>query len=177
MSTIRFIADLHIFDMYSMDWRDISLDDYASVIEKKWNTTVSQSDVTVVVGDIGHQCDKTIQFYQKLNGTKILVIGNHDLEWGKALWTCGIFQGIHREISMQGIDVIHIPDESSIKTHYYIHGHHHNYKSFNMRAQLTAYAKDVMRLNCAADLIGNVPRTLQELVLQKELFLDSTNNA
>lgn len=173
MSTIRFIADIHAYDLYSLDWRSMSLDDYVENLACNWNRVTGEDDITIVAGDIGHLCNKTLQFYKSLAGKKILVMGNHDNEWGRELYTCGIFSGIHRSIDMEGIDVIHIPDESTLKTHYYIHGHHHYYNTYTMRQQLQAYAKDTFRLNCASDLIGHTPRTLQELVLQKELLLDS----
>lgn len=173
MSTIRFIADIHAYDVYSQDWRKTSLEAYASKLKENWNRVVSSNDVTIVVGDIGHYCPKTIQLYKELAGKKILVMGNHDVEWGRDLYTCGIFSGIHQMINLEGIDVIHIPDEITYKTHYYIHGHHHYYNTYTMRQKLQAYVKDTFRLNCASDLIGDTPRTLTELVLQKELLLDN----
>lgn len=173
MSTIRFIADIHAYDVYSLDWRTEALDDYVKKVAHNWNSIVDKDDVTIIAGDVGHLCSKTIQFYKSLLGKKILVLGNHDIEWGREIYTCGIFAGIHRNICLNDIDVVHIPDESYLKTHYYIHGHHHYYNTYTMRQQLQVYAKDTFRLNCASDLIGYAPRTLQELVLQKELLLDN----
>ena len=173
MSTIRFIGDIHAYDLYSLDWRKMSLDGYADLLKENWNSTVAPDDITIVTGDVGHYCPKTIELYKSLNGKKILVLGNHDAEWGRELYTCKVFDGIHQAINLEGIDVIHIPDESYTKDHYYVHGHHHYYNTYAMRQKLLAYAKDTFRLNCASDLIGNKPRTLQELVLQKELLLDN----
>lgn len=172
MSIIRFISDLHLYDMYSMDWRKVPLDVYANTLVENWNTTVSPEDLTIIVGDIGHYCPKSVNTLKSLNGRKILVLGNHDVEWGNEVYRCGVFSGVHNSVHLSGIDITHIPDESCIKSRYYIHGHHHDYKHYTMLYALKTYARDTYRLNCASDLIGNKPCTLQELVLQKELLLD-----
>lgn len=161
--------------MYSADWRDFSMNDYADVLTSKWNSIVAETDQTIIVGDIGHYCPKTVQVLSDLKGIKFLVLGNHDTEWGNAVYSCGVFAGIHRQIITQSLEVVHIPDETTIKTHYYIHGHHHTYQTFGMRQALSSYAKDTYRLNCASDLIGHKPCTLQELVLHKELLLEQTH--
>lgn len=46
---------------------------------KQWNSVVSPQDVVFVVGDFCHKNKKPIGYYlERLNGTKILITGNHD---------------------------------------------------------------------------------------------------
>lgn len=172
----RYIADMHLFDSYSYSWRDyldLNVDGYASMLIDNWNAVVDTDDMVIMVGDIGRYCPKTLTCLKQLRGTKILVIGNHDTHWGNELYNPEYFQGTHWSIKTNGVFVQHIP--SAIDTtgvQYFIHGHHHRYDMSGMQQKLEKYARDVYRLNCAADLIGHTPRTIQELIFQKELLLD-----
>lgn len=174
MPDIKFIADLHIYDLYSRDWRfdypDVDM--YANHLIGSWNSFTDPDDTVIIAGDIGHYCHKTIEVLRNLNGNLILVVGNHDLTWGKNLYTCGVFKGVHNFIQLDNVYIQHIPDETTLKTTFYIHGHHHTYETPGMQRALKQYARDTYRLNCAADLIEHRPRTLQELILSKELLID-----
>ena len=181
MST-KYIADLHLYDSYSVDWRSylsLSLDDYAKYLVQEWNNSTEDSDVVIIAGDVGHLCPMTLEVLQQLKGTKILVIGNHDVTWGNMLYDNRLFAGTHEQILNNGIFVAHKPDVvRPANCTYFVHGHHHTYEPLSMRSCLKDYARDTYRLNCAADLIGHRPRTLQSLILQKELLLEkykSTN--
>lgn len=172
-SVIRFIADMHLYDSYSMDWRTISLSDYAELLVSNWNRVVEPKDTVIIVGDIGHECPKTIETLQRLNGVKVLVRGNHDMTWKlTTLVNCGVFAGIHDFVRLGGLEVEHIPNEDMIHKPYYIHGHHHYYNTPGMKQKLQLYQQDLYRLNCASDLINNTPSTLNELILHKELLLE-----
>lgn len=175
MST-KYIADLHLYDSYSVDWRSylsLSLDGYAEFLIKEWNSSTEDSDVVILAGDLGHFCPMTIEVLKQLKGVKILVLGNHDTVWGDALYDNRLFAGTHEQILSNGIFVAHKPDVVKPPNYtYFIHGHHHTYDTLGMRSCLKDYAKDTYRLNCAADLIGHKPRTLQGLILQKELLLE-----
>ena len=168
----RYIADLHLYDPDSIDWRpNISLRDYAEKLELDWNRNVEQNQIVIIVGDVGTYCQQTVDTLLRLNGIKILVLGNHDLCWGKHLYSCHVFSGIYESIGSSDLRVVHIPPKgrSNIVT---IHGHHHDYFSPSMLRALKEYAADTYRYNCAADLIGNRPCTLPELQLHKALLLE-----
>jgi calcineurin-like phosphoesterase family protein len=137
-----------------------------------WNNFTNPDDIVIIAGDIGHYCPRTVDVLKKLNGTKILVIGNHDIIWGNNLYTCGCFQGIHTVIDTKDLYVEHIPEHLQGIKKYHIHGHHHRYDMPGMQHTLKLYAADPYRLNCAADLNNNRPCTLQELILNKEVMLD-----
>lgn len=171
----KYISDLHLYDIDSLDWRgsDLNLDMYASTLIDNWNTVTSPEDIVIVAGDIGHYCPRTVEVLKRLNGCKILVIGNHDYVWGSNLYTCGAFNGVHEYIELPTVHIQHIPEGNADKTKFYVHGHHHRYDMPGMQNALQSYVKDTYRLNCAADLNNNRPCTIQQLLMNKELMIES----
>lgn len=170
----RFISDLHLYDVSSINWRPnfSSLDTYAMNLIDCWNAFTQPEDLVFIVGDVGHFCPRTIQVLKKLYGTKVLIVGNHDIEWGTNLYTCGVFSGIHQQIYANNIYINHTPDGDRGNCVFYVHGHHHRYDMHGMSNVLKDYARDTCRINCSADLINNKPCTLQELILCKEVWVD-----
>ena len=79
---IFFTSDLHIGHANSINFdnrpfRD--LDDMHSSLIRRFNSTVPRDGVTYFLGDIGVCSQKVAkEFLSKLNGTKILIAGNHD---------------------------------------------------------------------------------------------------
>ena len=56
-----------------------SIQEMEQVIVKNWNSIVSPEDVVIVCGDFAFVgVKKSKQILDSLNGTKILVLGNHD---------------------------------------------------------------------------------------------------
>jgi predicted phosphohydrolase len=58
-------------------------ENYVSLMEENWNRLVSPSDTVVVVGDISwamtlEESREDFSYIHRLNGTKILLKGNHD---------------------------------------------------------------------------------------------------
>lgn len=79
---IYFIGDTHfnephIFDMCS-GWHKHFVDyiEKDEMIIERWNECIEDDDTVIVVGDFGDPC-----YASRLNGKKILVMGNHDYEW------------------------------------------------------------------------------------------------
>lgn len=81
------IADTHLSfgtnkPMDSFDgWQD-----YTSRIEKNWNKLIDGDDYVVIAGDISwainfDELKPDFQFINNLNGTKIILKGNHDYWW------------------------------------------------------------------------------------------------
>ncbi len=170
----KYISDLHLYDSYSLDWRPQydNLDLYAIDLLDTWNAFTQDDDIVIIVGDIGHNCPRTLDVLKRLKGVKILVVGNHDLLWGRDLYTCKVFNGIHQFINSNGVYVRHKPDGNRGLCTYYIHGHHHRYDMPGMGNMLRLYSHDTYRLNCSADLVNNKPCTIRELILKKEILLD-----
>lgn len=165
---------MHIFDFTSIEWRPDFKDvfDYASYLIDQWNAFTEPDDTIIIAGDVGHCCRHTVTTLNKLNGNKILVRGNHDIDWGYELYACGAFVGIYDIIENDNVCIQHIPERYTGNCLFYIHGHHHRYDMPGMYNKLRDYAVDTYRLNCSADLNNHHPCTLQELILNKELVLD-----
>lgn len=172
---IRMTGCLHIYDTVSMDWRADkfnNVQEIADTIVTNWNATVKPDDMTVIVGDIGKQCAKTIEVLEALNGKKILVMGNHDLEWDFDVLNsqCG-FDEIRDYLTFPNVIVRHIPIVGSL-TRVVVHAHHHRYDAPNMQRMLSNYTYDLYRYNCCWDLNKFKPCTYNEIILNKELLLE-----
>lgn len=56
-----------------------SVEEMDQIMIKRWNETVSNNDIVIHLGDFSfYGKDKTREIIQKLNGKKILIMGNHD---------------------------------------------------------------------------------------------------
>ncbi len=175
MST-RFVSDLHLNDLYMYGWRsrELSVRDYSALIVQNWNQTVASTDKVIIAGDIGTKCQDTVNVLRALSGNKILILGNHDVEWGPDLYALRIFSGIYRTAIIDDVFVSHEPvtDKAAFGAAYRVHGHHHSYQPLAMRSQFEHYARDKGRFNCCIDLNGMRPRTLQELMMYKAMLVE-----
>lgn len=167
---LRYIADLHWYDVNSLLWRqDLGLDlqSYVEFSVDNWNQCTDDSDITIVAGDVGKECSQCINAYKRLKGTKVLVLGNHDSEWSvENLEQC--FDSIVPMVRNGNIIITHIPPEKPITSLYVVHGHHHTYDTLEMSKARINYLQDRMRFNCCADLNGSKPCTFLELQVNKE---------
>lgn len=85
--------------------------DYVSRIENNWNSIVNSSDTVVIAGDISWAMNfdelvADFEFINKLNGTKIILKGNHDYWWNTA-------NKMNKFIEQYGFDTIHILHNNS----------------------------------------------------------------
>lgn len=82
------ISDLHLsfqtnkpMDLFGDHWTD-----YEQRIMEDWNSRVTAGDVGIIAGDISwamkmEDARLDFEFLAKLNGTKIIIRGNHDYWW------------------------------------------------------------------------------------------------
>lgn len=172
---VRFISDLHLYDSCMFAWRPgvRTLIEYSDIVLRNWNETVSDDDVTIVVGDIGNCHRETLDVFREMRGTKVLVVGNHDMEWIDKIYESQIFAAIHKYLFNESFLITHIPKKCcTVFPTYRIHGHHHEYTSPSMFNAYNDYVFDVNRFNCCADLIGTRPRTLTELMMFKAILIE-----
>lgn len=172
---LRYIGDTHLYYSESVEWRHISLDDYANKLVTNWECVVRDEDETRIVGDIGDCCPRTIECIKCLRGRKVLILGNHDTEWKSSL-LYELFDDVVPTLMEGNILVTHIPPSEPVKDRFVIHGHHHQYVTADMLIQRNKYLGDRMRFNCASDLIGDKPCTLQQLRINKEQLRASVLN-
>lgn len=175
--TVRYCSDSHLHDVVSLDWRNnMDVNDYAQMLIHNWNESTASDDTVYFVGDIGRLCPLSVDVLHQLKGNKILVIGNHDAEWLEYPETHKIFVECFTAVRQDNVLILHdpadVPAYDLDGVDFIIHGHHHQYDSNNMRAELLAYARDVHRYNCCLDLNKNKPCTIQELMTNKAVLLD-----
>ena len=82
------ISDMHLsfqtdkpMDLFGDHWAN-----YEQRIMGDWNSKVGKDDVGIIAGDISwamkmEDCAADFDFLSKLNGTKIIIRGNHDYWW------------------------------------------------------------------------------------------------
>lgn len=92
---IWFTSDMHIGHANIIDYTDRPFRDaggnpdvpmQTEIIVKNWNETVAPDDLVYIVGDaVMGRREETLSHISRLNGTKYLVLGNHDYAH-PALW-------------------------------------------------------------------------------------------
>ena len=83
-------------------------DDYVARLEKNWNSVVTENDTVVVPGDISWamgltNAKKDFEFLDNLNGTKIILKGNHDYWWN----TMNKMNSFLSENEFESIKILH----------------------------------------------------------------------
>ena len=84
------IADTHLSFGTDKPMDDfIGWNDYTARLQKKWNSIVEPDDTVVIAGDISwamnfDELKADFEFIHNLNGTKIILKGNHDYWWTTA---------------------------------------------------------------------------------------------
>lgn len=170
---IFYIADNHFGDERVMRLAKRpfrSVNDMDDTMISLWNKKVGVADVVYVVGDFAIDSQVAIKTLEQLNGQKILIWGNHDvyldeqaIQYFESTSTiCTIKDGAY------SVTLCHYPllsYENSVYGGYHVFGHIHN----NPQDIATKIISSLPRhLNCGADVIGFMPKTLQELICIKE---------
>ena len=82
------LSDLHLsnacdkpMDIFGDNWSD-----YQSKIKENWQKKVGKNDIVLVAGDISwalklEEAVPDLEWLSELNGTKIIIKGNHELWW------------------------------------------------------------------------------------------------
>jgi len=80
-------------------------------IIKNWNEVVSKDDIVYHLGDFGFGSFEIIkEIYDKLNGKKHLIMGNHDYRYGKNFFLRVGFEEVEKkEIKIENIILSHYP--------------------------------------------------------------------
>lgn len=89
-----FIADTHFGDAAMIRYENRPFKDIAEqerILIENWNEIVENEDTVFVLGDFGHSASKeeTTRLCQALNGKKILILGNHDIQTPEWYRSCG----------------------------------------------------------------------------------------
>jgi calcineurin-like phosphoesterase family protein len=155
-----------------------------ALMENTWNAVVNEGDTVYYVGDFAMQPSMVTEILPRLNGTKVLIAGNHDRchggaeKWVDHYLNAG-FISIHKhldlEIAGENVLVHHFPYRNEAdpgqkffgsrpvdKGGWLIHGHVHNRwkvarKQINVSVEIWDYAP--VALETIAELIKQGPQT------------------
>ena len=109
-------------------------DEMDEALIKNWNSLVSPQDTVYVVGDVIFTKDvkDAENIFRRLNGSKILIAGNHDKKMLKDPRFVALFQSVHTlleiSINKQHIVLCHYAMKVWNKSHYgawQLYGHSH----------------------------------------------------
>ena len=173
MSTVRFIADLHLGHANMAKRRGFSsVEEHDEYIIKKWNSVVVKRDLTYVLGDVTMESAKSYPLLDKLNGRKIVVGGNHD----KPAHTKELLKHVDSIAGMvqyKGIFLTHCPvhpREMEYRIKHNIHGHiHENYVEYAFRLfGIKILSRVDRRYHCVScEHVDYTPKTLKELGISR----------
>ena len=145
---IRFISDLHFFDNDIMKSDQLpfkSVEEMNEYIIKKWNTATNILDTVYVLGDVvaeGYEHElKSIM--KRLNGNKILIVGNHDSHRTNEFWREVGFSEVYRTDAViidKWIVLSHKPPEYMTDNLPWVwfYGHVHNTEMYKTITSSTA---------------------------------------
>ena len=165
---IYYLGDTHFGDERVMKLANrpyFSTEEMNKAIAQKWNERVCDKDTVYVLGDFAID-DTSAQIVSELNGKKILLLGNHDEVL--SLTTLRKFACVKTIMTIEdngrSVCLCHYPllsYDRSVYGGYHVFGHIHNNKNdiaYSLQKQLTN------SFNCGADVVGFIPRTLDELL-------------
>lgn len=142
------ISDLHLFHKNIINLCRPQFSDIAKMHETiitNWNKAVSKCDLVYVLGDVLFK-EEGFQIVKQLNGSKILVAGNHDNESQTINYLCEFAQirgaiNYHCKITKKRVIMTHIPIHplSLTRWDYNLHGHLH---TGNIGALINTNIKD-----------------------------------
>lgn len=173
MSNVRFIGCLHLGHGWMAQHRDFP-DSYHhdEYLIKAWNSVVSKQDTTYVLGDVTMETDEHYYQLDRLNGRKIVVLGNHDLpkHVPKLLKYVDSVAGM---IDYKGFCLTHAPihpDEMGFyKGNIHAHIHHKNVLTEHLASDRYQDEEAIIQptlykyKNVDAKLINFLPKTLDQL--------------
>lgn len=97
-------------------------------IIKKWNSVVKTEDIVYHLGDVGFGTTEMLkELVGRLNGTKILLRGNHDFKRGVNGWKeVGFSEVYKKKIELGNLILTHAPIELEDREKINVFGHIHD---------------------------------------------------
>lgn len=142
---IYFISDTHFNHRNIIKYADRPFNDITEMnntLINNWNSIIKEDDIVYHLGDFALTCDEKLkELYSYLNGTIILIRGNHD---GKSV---KYYEDIGFKVLKDG--------------YINLHGHIHN-KKLNENYPSKNYSKDNHK-NVSADVTNFKPISLYEI--------------
>lgn len=173
MSVVRFIADLHLGHENMARHRGFtSVEEHDEYVIQRWNSVVHKRDVTYILGDITMEKSSPYYILDRLNGTKHVVLGNHDRrqDVNKLLEHVDSVAGM---MQYKGIFLTHCPIhpmEMEYRVKHNIHGHIHEKhveKDFTLFG-IPLFKRVDRRYHCVScEHVDYTPKTLHQLGIHR----------
>lgn len=174
-----YISDLHIdhANCLHFDNRPFkNIDEMREEIIKRWNSVVSDQDTVYILGDFHWGKEPAwIEVLERLNGQKVLIKGNHDIDPQKSK---RFFSDIkdYKVVDDGGRKVVlsHFPIPC-YRNHFYgwyhLYGHVHTSFEFNMMEhdrylmeKLYTKPCEMYNVGCMLPYMDYTPRTLDQII-------------
>lgn len=130
LNKVFLIADTHFNHKKIIDYckRPFdSIEEMNEVLIKNWNEKVSSNDLVIHIGDFGFgSFEELKQVFDRLNGIKYLVMGNHDLRGGYKFYKDLGFEKVYKKEFQFGIYVFSHKPKKIDDGYINIYGHIHN---------------------------------------------------
>jgi calcineurin-like phosphoesterase family protein len=168
MSIVRFIADLHLGHKFMATHRGFeSVEQHDEHIIAQWNSVVHKRDTTYILGDVTMEKADSYALLDQLNGTKRVVLGNHDLPKHIPKLLQHV-QSVSGMVKYRGIFLTHCPIHPMELEHRVsrnIHGHIHGNR---VMIEDSGLKRVDLRYHCVScEHVDFVPRTLKELGIER----------
>ena len=163
MSNIFVCADLHFSHKNIIKYENRpfeNIEDMNRQLVRNWNSVVKKDDTVYVLGDVSFTGSKaTKEIIAKLNGRKVLVMGNHDRERSIQKWLDIGFDWVspHPVILNEFIVLMHEPPTyfNSACPYFYIYGHVHGTPDYQSHTENSACVS-IERLHYRPALLEDV---------------------
>lgn len=181
MSKVFYIADLHFGhkNIIRYDNRPFkTIEEMDKALIERWNKAVTNEDTVFILGDISwYDEEKTVEIFEQLNGTKILIKGNHDnIKRSSRLAKCfSSIQDYEEFYYSKKLKVVmsHYPIpfwNGQFRDAVHLYGHIHISHQHNMMESWKKELRQLQDLPCRCCNVGCMmpwmdytPRTLEEL--------------
>jgi calcineurin-like phosphoesterase family protein len=158
MSEKFFISDTHFGHRGIIQYEAINrpfqtLEEHDEALIANWNNTVKPDDKVYHVGDFCLN-RRSLSVAKRLNGRKILIMGNHDIFRTEEYLEAG-FERVQGALQFENLILTHIPVHPQQLEHRFfanVHGHLHSKK-----------LPDWRYLNVSVEHINLTPITLEEV--------------
>lgn len=165
------ISDLHIGHKRICSFEPVhrpfaTLEEHDEEIVRRWNSVVTHEDRVYVLGDV-HFRKESAQYTRRLNGNKILIMGNHDT-YGTGTEYEEIFSRVLGCLEYNQCIMTHIPVHPSQLRRYKLnlHGHLHSKEILKhpLEGKFPDDLVDKRYVNCSAEHFNLTPTPLKELI-------------
>lgn len=161
MSKIHFTADLHLGHARIIEFSNRpfgSVEEMDEVLIENWNKTVRPNDVVWLVGDFCYWKANPREYWDRLNGQKHLIWGNHDEDHKPVLAELARWSGDVRRVKACGeaFWLSHYPHRAWRNSHhgvYHLYGHTHG--------DFAPYRRS---MDVGVDAIGYKPISAEEVI-------------